>query len=40
MAHELKEIEADKQAELEEMDATLKIQAQNSPEPTNSGGDE
>lgn len=40
VAHELKEIEADKQAELEEMDATLKIQAQNSPEPTNSGGDE
>ena len=40
VAHELKEIEADKQAELEEMDATLKIQKQNSPEPNNSGGDE
>jgi SPP1 family phage portal protein len=42
VAHELKEIEADKQAELEEMDATMKIQAQNSPEPKakNSGGDE
>lgn len=42
VAHELKEIEADKQAELEEMDATLKIQAQNSPKPKakNAGGDE
>ena len=42
VAHELREIEADKKAELEEMDATLKIQSQNSPEPkaTNSGGDE
>ena len=38
--HELKEIEADKQAELEEMSATLDIQNQHSPEPTNSGGDE
>lgn len=40
VAHEIKEIEADKQAELDEMDATLKIQSQNSPKPNNSGGDE
>lgn len=33
--HELQEIEEDKQAELEEMDATLKIQAKNTPkQPT------
>jgi len=38
VAHELQEIEADKQAELEEMDATLKIQAKNTPkQPTTSG---
>lgn len=40
VAHEMKEIEADKQAELDEMDATMKIQSQNSPEPKNTGGDE
>jgi SPP1 family phage portal protein len=40
VAHELREIEADKKAELEEMDATMKIQAQNSPDPKSSGGDE
>lgn len=33
--HELQEIEQDKQAELEEMDATMKIQAKNAPKPTN-----
>ena len=38
--HELKEIEADKQAELEEMSATLEIQNQHAPEPKNFGGDE
>ena len=32
--HELREIEADKQAELEEMDATLQIQKKNNPKPT------
>lgn len=32
--HELKEIEADKEVELEEMEATLKVQAANSPKPT------
>ena len=32
--HELQEIEADKQAELEEMDATLKIQEKHTPKPT------
>lgn len=36
--HELQEIESDKEAELEEMDATLKIQAKNTPKPTQSGG--
>lgn len=39
--HELTELEADKQEELEEMDATLKLQAKNAPKPTakpNSGG--
>ena len=43
LEHELAQIEEDKQAELEEMDATMKIQAKNSPKPTNnnakSGGD-
>ena len=33
--HELKQIEEDKAAELEEMDATMKIQAKNAPKPTN-----
>ena len=36
--HEVKQIEEDKQAELAEMDATMKIQAKNT--PTTSGGDE
>lgn len=36
--HELKELEADKEAELEEMDATMKIQMKNEPKPTNNGG--
>ena len=35
--HELKELEADKEAELEEMDATMKIQAQNEPKLTDKG---
>lgn len=33
--HELSQIEEDKQEELEEMDATMKIQAKNNPKPTN-----
>lgn len=39
--HELNQIEEDKQAELEEMDATLKLQAKNipKPQPKPSGGD-
>lgn len=36
--HELKQIEEDKKAELEEMDATMKIQAKNTPKPTSSSG--
>ena len=36
--HELQQIEEDKQAELEEMDATLKVQAKNTPKPTSNGG--
>ena len=39
--HEVQQIEADKQAELDEMDATMKIQNKNNPKPTNqktSGG--
>lgn len=36
--HELAEIENDKAAELEEMDATMKIQAKNSPKPTQKTG--
>lgn len=36
--HELKQIEEDKQAELDEMDATMKIQAANTPEPVNNSG--
>lgn len=47
LEHELQQIEEDKQVELEEMDATLKIQAKNTPKPTastttkpkSSGGD-
>lgn len=39
--HELQEIEADKQADLDEMEATLKVQAKNNPKDDgNSGGDE
>ena len=37
--HELKELEKDKQAELEEMDATLQLQAKNTPKPSKTGGD-
>ena len=40
VATELKRKEAQKQAELDEMDATLKVQAKNNPEPTDNGGDE
>ena len=42
LEHELSQIEEDKQTELDEMDATLKVQAKNSPkpQPTNTGGDE
>ena len=36
--HEMKEIENDKQADLEEMDATMKIQAKNTPKQTTGGG--
>lgn len=42
LEHELQQIEEDKQAELDEMDATLKIQKKNNPQPnkpTNAGGD-
>ena len=40
LAHELAQIEEDKEAELEEMDATMKIQAKNTPKPTKAtGGD-
>jgi SPP1 family phage portal protein len=35
--HELQEIEADKQAELDEMEATMKVQAKNAPKPNNGG---
>ena len=38
--HERLEIENDKQAELEEMDATMKIHAKNTPKPVKSGGNE
>lgn len=39
LEHELSQIEEDKQAELDEMDATMKIQAKNTPKPTaNNGG--
>ena len=34
LEHELSQIEEDKQAELEEMDATMKLQAKNTPKPT------
>jgi SPP1 family phage portal protein len=38
--HEVKQIEEDKKAELEEMDATMKIQNKNTPKPTKAtGGD-
>ena len=35
--HELQQIEADKQADLDEMEATMKVQAENSPKPTDGG---
>lgn len=38
LEHELQQIEEDKQAELEEMDATMKIQAKNTPKPTTPSG--
>ena len=38
LEHELKQIEEDKATELEEMDATLKIQAKNTPKQTNPSG--
>ena len=38
LAHELAQIEEDKEAELEEMDATMKIQAKNTPKVTKAGG--
>ena len=34
LEHELKQIEEDKEAELDEMDAQLKLQAKNNPKPT------
>ena len=39
LGRELQQLEEDRQAELDEMDATLKIQNQNNPQPTE-GGDE
>ena len=39
LEHELQQIELDKQAELDEMEATMKVQAKNKP-TDNSGGDE
>lgn len=36
--HEKQQIEEDKQAELDEMDATMKIQAKNTPKPVNKEG--
>ena len=39
LEHELKQIEEDKQADLDEMDATLKVQHKHDPKPTE-GGDE
>jgi SPP1 family phage portal protein len=39
LEHELSQIEEDKQAELDEMDATLKLQAKNTPKPTKGNGD-
>jgi SPP1 family phage portal protein len=38
--HELKQLEEDKKKELEEMDATMKIQNKNNPQPTKNEGDE
>lgn len=35
--HELSQIEEDKQADLEDMEATMKVQAKNSPKPTSGG---
>lgn len=40
LEHELQQMEEDKEAELEEMDATLKVQAKNTPkQPTQKSGD-
>lgn len=39
LEHELAQIEEDKQADLEEMEATMKVQAENTPKPTKSGSD-
>ena len=36
--HEIRQLEEDKQAELEEMDATMKIQAKNTPKPVSTSG--
>lgn len=36
--HEMNQIEADKQTELEEMEATMKVQAKNSPKPAPANG--
>lgn len=38
LEHELQQIEEDKQADLEEMEATMQVKAQNSPKPTDDGG--
>ena len=38
LEHELAQIEEDKQAELDEMDATMKIQSKNAPKPTAKSG--
>lgn len=40
LEHELQQIEEDKQAELDEMDATMKLQDKHNPKPTGDGGDE
>jgi SPP1 family phage portal protein len=38
LEHELQEIEADKQTELDDMEATMKVQQKNQPKPTGNGG--
>ena len=40
LEHELRQLEEDKQAELDEMDATLKVQNRNNPTPTPGGDNE